>query len=251
MSCVKIYTKEKDMASINKITPAMISFKKYNPAKEDMSPDCFRDDELFNPEKDCINTEYRQYDLDDIPVSAAWGYRKPIVNRKYLEANALTDTPKYNIDTSNLIYERYKAGSKDYYIEAKTPEEILEKAAILRQRRGFFVSKDLLKYLKEIHNEYIPGRGYFSAGELADICEASKLRKADMTEYVDKEMIEAGLYWANRVISNDNHIVKQVLRSMVKKDEDGNEYFDKRKNAALKKMNVSSNLFKQEISSQK
>ncbi len=57
-------------------------------------------------------------------------------------------------------------------------------------------------------------------------------------------MLDAGLYWSNKIISNDNKELKQILRSMVKKDKNGNEYFDKNKNLMLKTLSVNGEWFR-------
>lgn len=255
MSGFKIYTKEKRMLAINKFLPS-ISFKR----NEGCSPDCFRDDELFDETRDSIDVGYREYDYND---TLAVSKEKAPVDRKYLKTYGASIQPKNDIDTSGFVasrkywcseaeaaMEKYNSGWKyelNPFPKPRTQDEKLRDAAMLRGRNGYVFSKPLYHFLRVKHNEHPSARDYYSTRELVDICNACKLKNSNMTEFVDYDMFEEGLYWANRLKSNNNSEVKKVLRFSVRKDEEGNEYFDKEKNEMLKTMQVFDSAFKEEI----
>ena len=55
-------------------------------------------------------------------------------------------------------------------------------------------------------------------------------------------MFKEGMYWAGRVGSFDENVAK-ILRSSVKKDAHGCEYFDFHRNEVLKNVEMDSELF--------
>lgn len=226
------------MVSVHKITNLTnhgINFKKVQPEQEEHSPDCFRDDELFDKTRDKADSRYLEYDLNDLPVYA---YRKPIVKRKYLENYTLTDVPKYDIDTSKLDKEKYKKG---YISIPNTPDNRLYRSTFMLTKKGYDFSTGIFEFLKEMRKEFVPGKGYFSSRELANLCELCKL-KGQPYETFDSEMFKEGMYWAGRVGSFDENVAK-ILRSSVKKDAHGCEYFDFHRNEVLKNVEMDSELF--------
>ena len=232
---VSIKGKIMKINNIKNSIPYTINFKQNT--QTETTPDFFRDSELFDERKDKTNYWYRHYDYNDMPV---YRNKKRFIDSNYLQAYALTDTPRYNIDTSlmELEYLIPDEIQEPDVNEIKTTDKLLEIAATLKTTKGFAVSKPLLNYLKELHKS-----NRYSARELANVCEVCRLKKADKSEYIDKEMFETGLYWADRIVTNDNSAFRKILRIMVKKDKDGNEYFDSHKNEMLKKLNIKSDLF--------
>ncbi len=223
--------------SVYRITPYKISFKKNN-----HNNDFFRDSELFDTSKDKLNCGYRHYDQNDMPV---FTHTKTYVDKNFMHIYELRDEPKYNIDTDEFITNtEIDIPRINKLQKTNNAEEKLKNAAFLKTKKKTVFSKPLYEYLKQKYHANGTTSKYYSIRELTDICEVCKLKKSNKSEYVDFDMLDAGLYWSNKIISNDNKELKQILRSMVKKDKNGNEYFDKNKNLMLKTLSVNGEWFR-------
>lgn len=211
------------MISINS-TP---SFKRVD------KTDYFRDNELFNEETDKADNSYSQYDYNDLPVKK---YNRRPVCEEYLRYYNLTTKPGYKIDTEPLSRRHYAPPKEDTSLKTtpKTVEERLYDVCILKGKNGEEFSSTLHKYLKILYTNNSSSNNSVSTRELIDICKTSKLKKSDGTECVNFKMLDAGVYWANRFISNDNSDFKRVLKSFVAKDPNGDEFFLEKADRFLK-----------------
>lgn len=106
-------------------------------------------------------------------------------------------------------------------------ETKLRRACFVEGKNGKRFDNTLYEYLKEAQANYYKKNKFFSTPEIIDICNSSKLRKSDNTQYIDYDMIDAGFYWANRYVSNDNTDLKNILKASVKTNQNGNEVFMK------------------------
>lgn len=200
---------------------------------EEEKPDFFRDNELFDKEKDKVTRGYRVYNEDDICF-----YKKPSVPNEYQNAYGVTTKPANKIDT-DVIYTEMEDWNKkvieeqevipaNYYI-SRPEEKLLSVSTLYRRGMRPYFDKNLYDYLCEKRI----GCGE-SIRNLVDVCNASKLKRANGSEYFSQDMIDAGLYWVHRFNSNDNHEMKQILKIIREKDDKGNEVFSKEKNENIK-----------------
>ena len=185
------------------------------------SNDTFRDDELFDDKKDKIHNGYRTYDYNDYPVKKK---RVDFLPNEYVSLYNLVEYPKVPIDTSNVLNDIECIGGVTYTKpNKKTLNQKLHDACLLKGRKKYTFSRPLYDFLVSKRDT-----GDYSTRELIDITNASKMKKANLCEYVDFDLIDAGLYCVDRFPSNNNTEAKQLTRLFIVKDEDGNEVFSKK-----------------------
>lgn len=215
------------MLSINKLKAE----RNFKSSQEILSPDCFRDDELFDETSDIEHMGYRIYDKNDLPLSS---HKSLPVANDYLEYYNYTTKPKYNIDTSPILntFDRLNETESTAFFRAGTSKlESLKKISYLRKKDEIVFSNKLYNYLKKAYENHPSARDYFSVRELKDLCKVCKLKYTDNSEYVDYEMLEAGLHWLKKCPSNDNSHAIRILKAFVVKNKNNKEIFLKKANS--------------------
>jgi len=194
--------------NISKIT--FTSFSGIRPTYKDS----FRDDELFN-ENDNIDSGYSSYDDNDLPVKQ----NSQILDYDYAQDFNVTTPPEAKSPYINIRYSNLDENNVDnrpVLIDAN----LLEACTVLGKTQKRF-SGTLFNNLKKIQKE-----NKFDITDLVEICNAVKLKKADGSEYIDYELLQAGLYCRDKIKKSDISDIKRLINELKTKDDKGNEIFN-------------------------
>lgn len=172
--------------NIQKILPSStITFKNY-----------FRDNELFDPNRDYSSELDCKYQEDDLPIAK---------KTKYYD---IPDLISPIFENENYL--------KDESLILK--DELVEKSFLKDSHGRKRFSATLYNYLKKKSNEKISDFNIVTAA-----CECSKLEKSNGAQYIDSMMIDSALELSPRL--NDPEMLQKLMRMCVIRDSKDNEVF--------------------------
>lgn len=193
-----------NISKINNITTFKSNYK-----------DTFRDNELFDESRDEVSNGYSSYDGYDVSTSDlvddvidykypnSYDVRIPEKNRAL---NAVYGYHDVNNNFDNNIQESFSVDDEVY------------KLCTLHKKSGDKFSGNLYNHICKKLEKY-------PIEDIAAVCGASKLKKADSTEYMDYDVFNTGFYLLDNLDDENKQCIPQILKALVEKDENGNEVF--------------------------
>lgn len=175
----------------------------------------FRDEELFDSEKDYVTESYRQYSYDDLPYEV---YSPYIIDYDYARDNNITPIlRKINRITA--------CSDADDITELPNETEIvltddMLKACMLEGEEGMRFSGSLYNYILD----KTENSNKISPEAIVEICNSAKLKK-HRHEYVDYNLLNAGLFCYNKLANRNVEDTKRLMQALIIEDSKGNEDF--------------------------
>lgn len=168
----------------------------------------FRDEELFNSSKD-ISTQ--NYDDDDLPI----GLQDDNIDDDYSGFDGFSI---YSKNSGNL----YRSNSQNFIKDTEIViDDDLYRASTLQGKHDKRFSGTLYNHIKKLHDDK-----NYSYSDLAEICDNIKLKRADNSEYMDFEFLDAAMFVYRKFKrENDLQSINNLLNELKEKDENGNEVF--------------------------
>ncbi len=172
-------------------------------------PNVFRDEELFDEEEDVIDAGYQIYDYDDLPVFCPNQGKVP-------------DCLTYfnNMDTSNICGVSVIKKS-DYQILNEKPDVLFEACRLKKPYKKGETKKTVFSHPLYDRLMNLKKKSGYSYGELAEIADASKLRRNDKSQYADLDLLDAVVFCKEKFPQD----YKKVVKSLVVKDVNNNQLF--------------------------
>lgn len=168
----------------------------------------FRDEELFDNEKDFIKSGYSTYDGYDIDAAdlleEAIDYYYPNIDN-----NRIPEKQRVVTAMRAYAFDSFPASAM------KTNQEIRE-LSMLKGDNGDRFSGNL-------YNHLVGKLGSFSLEQISNVASASKLTKANSREYVDFNLLEAGFTFLKKYPKASPEQIFDLMNSVVALDNDGNE----------------------------
>lgn len=202
----------------------------------------FRDDELFDDERDTLSAGYYHYDDDDVIPEKQ--YKDP-VNINYRLGNydrLISEPPREYVISENAISYKNQipniVNNEDVeqfkqYLNDKYKSDNLRDVAL----NACLINKDDKRELSPLlMNCFMADNEIHSVRELSDIYNGSKLTQSNGDEVVDNSLLVIGYDALNRYPSNKNYKAKMILNYSKTTDKKGNEVFSPQKNAVVMKL---------------
>ncbi len=170
--------------------------------------DTFRDREEFDSSKDRVTKGYSTYD----------GYDE--TNSDFINDESDFDAETFN---DKLLKKEFADYGRDYFLQPISTfsmnvdknSDIVE-MSMLKTKRGE-------KFSGNLYNHLMQKADKFSLEDLESVAENAKLMKRDSSEYVDYNMLEAGFLIKEKLPALSDEKFSKYMRSLVRKDEHGNE----------------------------
>ncbi len=199
--------------------------------RETERPTPFREDELFDEERDVIDEGYRIYDYDDLPIY------------KPSQGGHICDTAKHLIGISEskgyIPYTEPIQGFATVSVDNEGNTVVFSTNSVLSNGKRDFIETCELKrkdaapeYSNILYNYFMHYRkkADLSMSSTIELAERAKLRMHDKSEFVDKNMIDAVIYCHKNYENSYT-----LLRTMVLKDKNKDESFSNEAFNVLKK----------------
>lgn len=198
----------------------------------------FRDDELFDEKRDYITEGYRSYDEDDIKPIRQF---KDIVDSDYRMDRDCGLTSK--VPDEKTVYNKEKTKKTNYNIYL--PHQKNEFQTVLFDRYPLPVMRNKIieaclitkngdkKLSKTLTNSFIQNNSQYSASEMIDIFNVSKMKKANGDEVVDETALSNAYKDLNRFPANGNNEMKTIINLSKSRDNKGNEVFSPYRHACV------------------
>lgn len=202
----------------------------------------FRDDELFDDDKDTLSAGYYHYDDDDVLPQRQ--YKDPVnINYRIDNYDKLTsERPReFVISEKSISYENEIPNINknrelvpfQQYLNSRYKSDNLKDIVF----NACMVNKNEKRELSPLlMNSFVANNELYSVRELSDIFNGSKLVQANGDEIIDNKLLEIGYDALNRYPSNNNLKAKMILNYSKATDKRGNEVFSPQKNAIVMKL---------------
>lgn len=177
----------------------------------------FRDNELFDDEKDIVTNKYRQYGIDDIPSES---YSKSPLDYDY--------TLEYQIKIINPpnLYSKTRPSKISLSEDLQTSniedlDEIIDACMLLDSNNQKRFSGNLYNHIKTLSSN--PN---YTPDIIFDICDAAKLHKANGRQYIDYDLLNAGFFCYEKITNQDIEDTKKLINALKVTDRKGNQIFN-------------------------
>ena len=175
----------------------------------------FRDEELFDSNIDRVDDNYRCYDTNEdiMPIN----YNLVQVLPAYEDCYNVKIVPHLRYSTHVNMPQIDSPDTVENLFIGKDSD--LVDACIIKGRNGSKIMASAYNYLQKLISKD------FSKKDIVELSNDAKLKRADGSEYIDTDLLEAGLYCAKKFPSEGNISAKALMNSFILQDKDGNEVY--------------------------
>lgn len=197
------------------------SFNKKAYNEELGKPNVFRDEELYDEDLDKVDDGYKIYDYNDVKL---YEPKKDTRLKICREVYGITDLLIPTLDTDVIQgYAVVNTNSDDIEVQNEpilneSYKVLMDACNLKKKNRSPIFSMTLYDNLRRLKKE----EGY-SYRELAEIAEASKLKRRFIGEYIDTNMVDAVIYCRKNFPQNPN----KVTEALVLRNNKGDEVFSR------------------------